>query len=64
MNNHTSDKRQKTKSVQIICNLSWQKISGYTVAGRAIGFALEQPVHVAALACSAIGILKQLQYKS
>jgi hypothetical protein len=30
----------------------------YTVAGRAIGFALEQPLHVVALACSASGILK------
>jgi hypothetical protein len=29
----------------------------------AIGFALEQPLHVVALACSASGILKQLQYK-
>jgi hypothetical protein len=48
-------------------------ISDYTVAGRAIGFALdtvagkaigfapEQPLHVVALACSASGILKQLQ---
>jgi hypothetical protein len=30
----------------------------YTVAGKAIGFALEQPLHVVALACSASGILK------
>ncbi|MDR1479542.1 MAG: hypothetical protein LBJ00_11440 [Planctomycetaceae bacterium] len=30
----------------------------YTVAGKAIGFALEQPLHVIALACSASGILK------
>jgi hypothetical protein len=29
----------------------------YTVAGRAIGFALEQPLHVVTLACSASGIL-------
>ncbi|MDR1477390.1 MAG: hypothetical protein LBJ00_00430 [Planctomycetaceae bacterium] len=34
----------------------------YTVAGRAVGFALEQPLHVVALACSASGILKQLEY--
>jgi hypothetical protein len=34
----------------------------YTVAGRAIGFALEQPLHVVTLACSASGILKQLEY--
>jgi hypothetical protein len=34
----------------------------YTVAGRAIGFALEQPLHVVALACSASGILKQLEF--
>jgi type II restriction enzyme len=34
----------------------------YTVAGRAVGFALEQPLHVVTLACSALGILKQLQY--
>ncbi|MDR1479746.1 MAG: hypothetical protein LBJ00_12505 [Planctomycetaceae bacterium] len=34
----------------------------YTVAVRAIGFALEQPLHVVALACSASGILKQLEY--
>ncbi|MDR1480472.1 MAG: hypothetical protein LBJ00_16185 [Planctomycetaceae bacterium] len=37
-------------------------LSFYTVAGRAIGFALEQPLHVVALACSALGILKQLDY--
>jgi hypothetical protein len=30
----------------------------YTVAGRAIGFALEQPLHVVVLACSASGISK------
>ncbi|MDR1480549.1 MAG: hypothetical protein LBJ00_16580 [Planctomycetaceae bacterium] len=35
----------------------------YTVAGRAIGFALEQPFHVVELACSASGIVKQLEYK-
>jgi hypothetical protein len=32
--------------------------SQYTVAGKAIGFALEQPLHVVALARSASGILK------
>ncbi|MDR1479816.1 MAG: hypothetical protein LBJ00_12860 [Planctomycetaceae bacterium] len=30
----------------------------YTVAGKAIGFALEQPLHVVALACPALGIFK------
>jgi hypothetical protein len=30
----------------------------YTVAGKAIGFALEQPLHVVALAGSALRILK------
>jgi hypothetical protein len=30
----------------------------YTVAGRAISFALEQPLHVVALACLVSGILK------
>ncbi|MDR1478597.1 MAG: hypothetical protein LBJ00_06610 [Planctomycetaceae bacterium] len=35
----------------------------YTVAGKAIGFAPEQPLHVVALACPASGILKQLEYK-
>ncbi|MDR1478793.1 MAG: hypothetical protein LBJ00_07610 [Planctomycetaceae bacterium] len=34
----------------------------YTVAGKAIGFAPEQPLHVVALACPASGILKQLEY--
>jgi hypothetical protein len=29
----------------------------------AIGFALEQSLHVVTLACSASGILKQLEYK-
>ncbi|MDR1480918.1 MAG: hypothetical protein LBJ00_18490 [Planctomycetaceae bacterium] len=28
----------------------------YTVAGKAIGFALEQPLHVVTLTCSASGI--------
>jgi hypothetical protein len=36
------DKKDRAK--QNFCN--------YTVAGRAIGFALEQPLHVVALACS------------
>jgi hypothetical protein len=34
----------------------------YTVAGKAIGFAPEQPLHVVALACPASGILKPLEY--
>ncbi|MDR1290523.1 MAG: hypothetical protein LBK06_04910, partial [Planctomycetaceae bacterium] len=34
----------------------------YTVAGKAIGFALEQPLHVVALPCSALQILKRLQH--
>jgi hypothetical protein len=33
-----------------------------TVAGRAIGFVLEQPLHVVAFACSASGISKQIDY--
>ncbi|MDR1290634.1 MAG: hypothetical protein LBK06_05485 [Planctomycetaceae bacterium] len=32
-----------------------------TEAGKAIGFALEQPLHVVALPCSALRILKRLQ---
>jgi hypothetical protein len=34
----------------------------YTVAGKAIGFALEQLLHVVALACPASRILKRLQH--
>jgi hypothetical protein len=34
----------------------------YTVAGKAIGFAPEQPLQVVAFACSASGISKQLEY--
>ncbi|MDR1480408.1 MAG: hypothetical protein LBJ00_15850, partial [Planctomycetaceae bacterium] len=34
-----------------------------TVAGKAIGSAPEQPLHVVALACPASRILKQLEYK-
>ncbi|MDR1477841.1 MAG: hypothetical protein LBJ00_02755 [Planctomycetaceae bacterium] len=37
--------------------------SCYTVAGKAIGFAFEQPLHVVTLTCPASGILKQLEYK-
>jgi hypothetical protein len=37
-------------------------VIGYTVAGRAVGFAIEQPLHVVAFACSASGISKQLEY--
>jgi hypothetical protein len=37
---------------------------GYTVAGRAIGFALEQPLHVVVLSCSVIVKLKQLEYST
>ncbi|MDR1290587.1 MAG: hypothetical protein LBK06_05240 [Planctomycetaceae bacterium] len=37
-------------------------ISVYTEAGKAIGFALEQPLHVVALPCSALRILKRLQH--
>jgi hypothetical protein len=39
-----------------------EKVANYTVAGKAIGFAHEQPLHVVALACPASGILKQLEY--
>ncbi|MDR1478102.1 MAG: hypothetical protein LBJ00_04090 [Planctomycetaceae bacterium] len=35
----------------------------HTVAGKAIGIAPEQPLHVIALACPASGISKQLEYK-
>ncbi|MDR1289915.1 MAG: hypothetical protein LBK06_01795 [Planctomycetaceae bacterium] len=41
------------KSVLFVC---------YTEAGKAIGFALEQPLHVVALPCSALRILKRLQH--
>jgi RNase H-fold protein (predicted Holliday junction resolvase) len=34
----------------------------YTEAGKAIGFALEQPLHVVALPCSALRISKRLQH--
>ncbi|MDR1289609.1 MAG: hypothetical protein LBK06_00260 [Planctomycetaceae bacterium] len=37
-------------------------MNGYTEAGKAIGFALEQPLHVVALPCSALRILKRLQH--
>ncbi|MDR1290899.1 MAG: hypothetical protein LBK06_06835 [Planctomycetaceae bacterium] len=37
-------------------------VSRYTEAGKAIGFALEQPLHVVALPCSALQILKRLQH--
>jgi ribosomal protein L28 len=37
--------------------------TSYTVAGKAIGFAPEQPLHVVALVCPASGILKQPEYK-
>jgi hypothetical protein len=36
----------------------------YTEAGKAIGFALEQPLHVVALPCSALRILKHDPYQS
>ncbi|MDR1054034.1 MAG: hypothetical protein LBL39_07635 [Planctomycetaceae bacterium] len=36
--------------------------SSYTVAGKAVGFAHEQPLHVVALACSALRISKRLQH--
>jgi hypothetical protein len=42
------------KSVLSVC---------YTVAGKAVGFALDQPLHVVALLCSALRILKRLQHK-
>ncbi|MDR1290117.1 MAG: hypothetical protein LBK06_02835 [Planctomycetaceae bacterium] len=35
-------------------------VRNYTEAGKAIGFALEQPLHVVALPCSAWRILKRL----
>ncbi|MDR1290915.1 MAG: hypothetical protein LBK06_06920 [Planctomycetaceae bacterium] len=34
-----------------------------TEAGKTIGFALEQPLHVVALPCSALRILKRLQQR-
>jgi hypothetical protein len=36
----------------------------YTVAGKAVGFAHEQPLHVVTLACPAFRILKRLQHIS
>ncbi|MDR1478948.1 MAG: hypothetical protein LBJ00_08395 [Planctomycetaceae bacterium] len=42
----------------VLCVMSFE----YTVAGRAMGFAIEQPLHVVAFSCSASGILKQLEY--
>ncbi|MDR1480278.1 MAG: hypothetical protein LBJ00_15190 [Planctomycetaceae bacterium] len=39
-----------------------QKLFSYTEAGRAVGFAPEQPLHIVALARSASGILKQLEH--
>ncbi|MDR1478466.1 MAG: hypothetical protein LBJ00_05940 [Planctomycetaceae bacterium] len=36
----------------------------YTITNtQALSFALEQPLHVVALVCSASGILKQLEYE-
>ncbi|MDR1290718.1 MAG: hypothetical protein LBK06_05920 [Planctomycetaceae bacterium] len=35
----------------------------YTEAGKAIGFALEQPLHVVALPCSALRILNGFRIK-
>ncbi|MDR1291706.1 MAG: hypothetical protein LBK06_10955 [Planctomycetaceae bacterium] len=40
------------------------EIDFYTEAGNAIGFALEQPLHVVALPCSALRILKRLQHSN
>jgi hypothetical protein len=37
-----------------------ERESFYTEAGKAIGFALEQSLHVVALPCSALRILKRL----
>jgi hypothetical protein len=37
-------------------------IEDYTEAGKAIGFALEQSLHVVALPCSALRISKRLQH--
>ncbi|MDR1478035.1 MAG: hypothetical protein LBJ00_03750 [Planctomycetaceae bacterium] len=50
---HKNQSSHKTQS-------RWQSTNGnfYTVAGKAIGFAHEQPLHVVVLACSASGILK------
>jgi formiminotetrahydrofolate cyclodeaminase len=42
-------------------NSDQQKNYSDTVAGKAVGFAHEQPLHVVALACSAFRILKRLQ---
>ncbi|MDR1477783.1 MAG: hypothetical protein LBJ00_02450 [Planctomycetaceae bacterium] len=36
----------------------------YTASGKAVGFALEQPLRDVTLACSASGILEQLEYIS
>jgi non-specific serine/threonine protein kinase len=54
------ERYSQDQNIESDLRLSLEKF--YTVAGRAIGFALEQPLHVVALACSVSGILKQLQY--
>jgi hypothetical protein len=43
-------------------NIALRTASAYTGAGKAVGFALEQPLHVVALPYSALRILKQLQH--
>jgi hypothetical protein len=48
-------------AILTIFRIKWTK---YTVAGKAISFAPEQPLHVVALAYSTSGILKWLQHKT
>jgi hypothetical protein len=59
-NNSTSVNALNFGNVLII--ISFLKKIGYTVAGKAIGFALEQTLHVVAIASSASRILKRLQH--
>ncbi|MDR1479744.1 MAG: hypothetical protein LBJ00_12495 [Planctomycetaceae bacterium] len=51
--------KNKTATIEEMVFVFWVLgAKKYTVAGRAIGFAPEQPLHAVAIACSAFGILK------
>jgi hypothetical protein len=57
-------KKIKTKSKESKKQIEINSDTNYTEAGKAIGFALEQPLHVVALPCSALRILKRLQHST
>jgi hypothetical protein len=61
---HKTQKKERDKTQKNFASCHVQKNREIPEPVWAVGFALEQPLHVVALACSAFRILKRLQQKN